>query len=121
MAYVISTNNVIRSKFVIRLQGTHEKILSGNKTYGNKAKKFLYLCTWATSNFKGCGNYKLQHQSKVRTYSMQERTCALVWAYLTSNSFFTHVYTVFADLQWEVGVFLLLSDLQAGQVGEVQL
>ena len=30
-------------------------------------------------------------------------------------------YTVFADLQWEVGVFLLLSDLQAGQVGEAQL
>ena len=28
---------------------------------------------------------------------------------------------MFADLQWEVGVFLFLSDLQAGQVGEAQL
>ena len=31
---------------------------------------------------------------------------------------FTHIYT---DLQWEVGMFLLLSNLQAGQVGEAQL
>ena len=34
---------------------------------------------------------------------------------------FASIYTLHTDLQWEVGVFLLLSDLQAGQVGEAQL
>ena len=28
---------------------------------------------------------------------------------------------MYTDLQWEVGVFLFLSNLQAGQVGEAQL
>ena len=51
---------------------------------------------------------------------MQERIHALVLVHPTSTYILTHIY-MYTDLQWEVGVFLLLSDLQAGQVGEAQL
>ena len=51
---------------------------------------------------------------------MQERICALILVHPTSTYILTHIY-MYTDLQWEVGVFLFLSDLQAGQVGEAQL
>ena len=49
---------------------------------------------------------------------MQERICALILVHPTSTFILTHIY-MYTDLQWEVGAFLLLSNLQAGQAGQV--
>ena len=64
------------------------------------------------------GTANCSTESKEHTQSRESLgEGALPWRGLSLLAF-THIYT---DLQWEVGVFLLLSDLQAGQVGEAQL
>ena len=64
------------------------------------------------------GTTNCNTESKEHTQSRESLgEGALPWPGL---SLLASIY-IYTDLQWEVGVFLLLSDLQAGQVGEAQL
>ena len=67
------------------------------------------------------GTTSCNTESKEHTQSRESlREGVLPWRGLSLLAYTcnTHIYT---DLQWEVGMFLLLSNLQAGQVGEAQL